>query len=106
MPPVPEAERQVVGDRDRVIPVGVLLERAGDEDPGRRDPHHFAKHDPEGVRPNGVAHPREAEQEPRALSRGIRAEGDHPGGKLLPRHEIPLHVRRFAASPEADPEKD
>ena len=69
---------QIVGDRDRVKAVCVLLKWAGYPDPCAGDPEDLTKNHPKGVHTNRVSHAGQAEKEPRTLSGSVRAERYYP----------------------------
>jgi hypothetical protein len=99
---VAEAIGEEVGDRDRVVPVGPRLERPCHEHPRERDAEHLAEHHPEGMDADGVAHPGQPEQQPRAFAGRVGAERDDPGRQLLAGDIVALDVARAAAAPDAD----
>ena len=103
---VPKAFGQIVGHRDGVVTVRVLLERARHPDPRAGDTEHLAHDDPEGMHTDRVPHTGEPEEQPGALTRRVRAEGDHPRRQFLPRDIVALQVTRFAPAPEADRKQD
>ena len=103
---VRKAVGQVVGNRDRVVAVGELLEGARHQRPGEGHANHFAQHDPEGVEADQVPHPGQPQQQPPALAGGVRRKRDHPRRELLARDVEALDRPAFAAGPPPDPDQD